>query len=111
MPPFVRSGLKFDGGNAIRTGHYSAVGWDAIPAITLRGRWDLLGLHPSLRTSFSACGASFSAADQGRLSLLTFFGEAKKVSGPPGPVPACTHEEQNALKHRRDPANQTDALT
>ena len=41
------------------------------------------------------------AAVQGRLSLLTFFGEAKKVSGPPGPVPAGIHGEQQALKHRR----------
>ncbi|RZI40821.1 hypothetical protein EGT07_21215 [Herbaspirillum sp. HC18] len=41
------------------------------------------------------------AAYQGRLSLLTFFGEAKKVSGPPGPVPASPHEEQQALNRRR----------
>ncbi|WP_235548536.1 hypothetical protein, partial [Noviherbaspirillum sp. Root189] len=39
--------------------------------------------------------------NRGRLSLLTFFGEAKKVSGPPGPVPASIHEEQPAQNHRR----------
>jgi len=40
-------------------------------------------------------GNSEGAASWGRLSLLTFFGEAKKVSGPPGPVPACSYGVTN----------------
>jgi hypothetical protein len=40
------------------------------------------------------------AANRGRLSLLPFFGEAKKGSGPPGPVPACLHEVQTVSHHR-----------
>src|SRR6476661_5458257 len=37
------------------------------------------------------------ATTGGRLSLLPFFGEAKKGSGPPGPVPASLFEEPQAL--------------
>src|SRR6478672_11774457 len=41
------------------------------------------------------------ATTGGRLSLLPFFGEAKKGSGPPGPVPASSIEEMSVLHHRR----------
>jgi hypothetical protein len=52
---------------------------------------------PALSLAFSG---TRRAVRRGRLSLLTFFGEAKKVSGPPGPVPASLHEGQSALHHR-----------
>ncbi len=42
------------------------------------------------------------ASTGGRLSLLPFFGEAKKGSGPPGPVPASLFGEPHASQHRRD---------
>src|SRR6476661_9475827 len=41
------------------------------------------------------------ATTGGRLLLLTFLGEARKVSGPPGPVPASLFEETTAPNHRR----------
>ncbi len=44
------------------------------------------------------------ASTGGRRLLLTFLGETRKVSGPPGPVPASLFGELTALYHRRHSA-------
>ena len=48
------------------------------------------------------------AASRGRLSLLTFFGEAKKVSRPPGRHPAS--ENKQALPHQSSLTAKTTSL-